>query len=109
MSHSIVILEREQSPGERRTFIGWYRFLQYADMISERLVVYLLGNWERNEPPEASISVIDHISLITHGEQNWGFFAFPHSPPSKCVPCSHVVLRRREDMAGETSHSVPVI
>ena len=51
--------ERDKVQGEGGTFIGWYRLLQYADMISERPVRCLLGNWEGSAPPEARVSVID--------------------------------------------------
>src|SRR5208283_3190535 len=97
MRKSTVIFQREQSPGGRRTFIGWYQFLQYPDIITERPVPCLLGNWGRNAPPEARISVIDQVSRITQSEPISAVLVFPHSfPPSKCLPCNHVVLRTRE-------------
>lgn len=32
--------------------LGWYRFLQYADITSERPVACLVGTWDGNAPVE---------------------------------------------------------
>ncbi len=78
-------------------------------MISERSVARLLGNWERNEPPEARISVIDQISRITHGEEIWSDFGISaHLNLPKFVTCGDGVLRTREHMAGDIGLIVPI-
>ncbi len=58
MKENTVIFRDSRAQVEGQTLLGWYRFLQYADITSERPVACLLGTWDGNAPVEERLRLL---------------------------------------------------